>query len=129
MQYHILPGTHITHDGWRGYNFWGDDDLLCTEEVHNHAHGDFGFGINSTSHIEHTWAHMKNQIKNIYNIIPKTNFIFYFREAEFRLNLCQETDQRKEIIFKDILKCAYDTHKFEFFKEEDIYVYDNYENF
>lgn len=124
---HILPGTHITHDGWRGYNFWGDDELLCTEEIHDHGGGDFGTGKNSTSNIEHTWSHMKNQIKNIYNIIPKTNFIYYFREAEFRLNLSKKTDSQKENYFKKVLKYVYEMHEYEFYSEEEIYDFDNYD--
>ena len=62
---HILPGTHITHHGWAGYNFWGDDELVCTEEIHHHGGGDFGEGEYSTSHIEHSWAQMKSKIKSI----------------------------------------------------------------
>ena len=43
---------------------------------------------------------MKNQIKNIYNIIPKTNFIYNFREAELRFNLSIKMDSQKEKYFK-----------------------------
>ena len=92
---HILTGTHITHDWWSGYNFWGDDELLWTEEIHNHGERDFGIGKNRISNIEHAWPQMKNQIKNIYNIIPKTNFIYYFRKAEFRLNICKKKMEKK----------------------------------
>ena len=70
---------------------------------------------------------MKNQIKNIYNIIPKTNFIYYFREAEFRLNLSKKTDSQKENYFKKVLKYVYEMHEYEFYSEEEIYDFDNYD--
>ena len=47
-----MAGTHITHDGWQGYSFLKDDDSVWTDEEHNHAHGDFGYGKCITSHIE-----------------------------------------------------------------------------
>ena len=67
---------------------------------------------------------MKNQIKNIYNIIPKTNFIYYFREAEFRLNLSKKPDSQKEKYFKKVLKYVYEMHEYEFYSEEEIYGFD-----
>ena len=124
---HIEPGTHITHDGWTGYTFWGDDDLLCTEEVHNHGGGDFGVGVHSTSNIEHTWAQMKNKILSIYNIIPKNHFIYFFREAELRLSIAKLTNEKKEIIFKKILKNVYLLNEFDFYTEDEIISFDNYD--
>ena len=41
---HIVPGTHIIHDGWSGYIFLNDDDSVYTEEEHNHGAGNFGHG-------------------------------------------------------------------------------------
>ena len=33
-------------------------------------------GKNNKNHIEQTWSYIKNQIKNIYNIIHQINFIY-----------------------------------------------------
>ena len=75
---HILPGTHIAHDGWAGYSFLDDDDVsVWTHETHTHAVGDFGYGLNSTSHIEQFWGQLKAIIKKVYYIIPKKDFIYY----------------------------------------------------
>lgn len=41
---------------------------------------------NSTSHIEQLWQHLKQLIKEIYNIIPKNNFASFLREVEWRRN-------------------------------------------
>ena len=46
---HIQPGSHITHEGWKSNNFL---DSYWTYESHNHGHGDFGYDLNSKSHIE-----------------------------------------------------------------------------
>ena len=77
---HILPGTHISHDGWAGYNFWGDDELLCSEEVHNHGGGDFGVGDHSTSNIEHTWAQWRKKLP-LYIILYQKKISFIFLEG------------------------------------------------
>ena len=124
---HILPGTHISHDGWAGYNFWGDDELFCTEEVHNHGGGDFGVGDHITSKIEHIWAQMKKKITSIYHIIPKKNFIYFFSEAELRLNMSKFSDEKKEKSFKKKLKNVYLLNEFNFYSEEEIYSFDNYD--
>ena len=54
--------------------------------MHNHGHGDFGYSLDSTSHIEQLWNHIEHLIKSIYNIIPNTNFALFLKEAEFRRN-------------------------------------------
>ena len=46
----------------------------------NHRQGNFGHGIDSTSHEEQLWAHLKHIIKSIYYIIPKEYFILFLRE-------------------------------------------------
>ena len=57
VQNHILPGSHITHDGWDGYSFLdNNDESVWTHETHNHALGDFGYGLSSTIHIEQFWG-------------------------------------------------------------------------
>lgn len=53
-------------------------------DVHVHGGGDFGFGINSTSHIESIWSQLKTILKQIYYIIPHNNFSLFLREAEWR---------------------------------------------
>ena len=54
------------------------------------------------------------------------------RVDDQRLHLTVDRKKRikdKEVIFLDMLKFVYDSPKFEFFKKEDIYAFDNYENF
>ena len=58
-------------DGWRGYNFLDGNDSYWKHESHNHGGRYFGFGSHSTSHMEGTWSHLKNEIKSIYHINSK----------------------------------------------------------
>ena len=87
---HVEAGTIIISDGWPGYAFLGGEESFLEHETHSHIAGDFGFGLSSTSHMEDTWAHLKNEITAIYNCIPSNHFILYLREAEFRLRLSKK---------------------------------------
>ena len=66
------------------YSWLDDANSGYIHHVHNHGHGDFGIGFDSTSHIEQIWGRLKNLIKNIYYSIPHDHFVLYIREAEFR---------------------------------------------
>ena len=76
MKNHIAPGTIIPTDICSGYTFLDRDDSVWEHETYNHGAGNFGQGYHSTSNIEQTWAHIKNEIKNLYNILPKDNYIY-----------------------------------------------------
>ena len=93
MKNHIEPGTIIVTDGWPGCTFIDREDSVWKYEINNHGHGDFWVGVHSTLNIEHTWSHLKNEITNIHNIFPKEDYIYYIREAEFRLNICKKSDE------------------------------------
>ena len=74
---HVELGTTIVTDGWAGYSFLESDNSVWPHEIYNHEAGNFGLGSHSTSHIEVTWSYLKSLITNIYNIIPKTNYIYF----------------------------------------------------
>ena len=102
---HIEPGTLVATDGWSGYRFLDNPDSSVWEhEIHNHGAGDFSYGERSTSHIEHTWNNIKQEIKLIYGSTPHKNFIYFFREAEFRLNISKKSNKEKLNIFRKILE-------------------------
>ena len=52
VQDYIENGNTIITDAWRSYNFLDNADSEIQHLVHNHGHGDFDLGQNSTSHIE-----------------------------------------------------------------------------
>lgn len=55
--------------------------------IHSHAAGEFGFGEESTSHIELLWSSIKYLIKKLYNMIPSKIFYTFLKEREFRYNI------------------------------------------
>lgn len=73
-----------------------------TREVLIYDTYDFGFDINSTSHIEIIWSQLKATIKNIYYIISHRNFLGYLREAEQKVK-----NKNKHLIEKinDFFNC------------------------
>jgi hypothetical protein len=123
---HIEAGTTILTDSWAGYSFLDSYNSVWLHEIYNHGAGNFGIGFHSTLHLEVTWSHLKSQITNIYNIIPKTNYIYFIREAEFRLNICKKSDGEKLNIFKSLLRIVFDLNNYEFFDESEILSFDNY---
>ena len=50
-----------------------------------HGGGDFGIGIESTSHIKSRWGQIKSKIKEIYHIIPPKQFILFVKECEYKI--------------------------------------------
>ena len=64
----VEKGNIIVTDGWSGYSFV-KSLAFYSRDVHIHGGGDFGLGVNSTSHIESIWSQMKAILKHIYYII------------------------------------------------------------
>ena len=114
--------------GGSGYRFLDNpNSFVWDHEIHNHGAGDFGYGERSTSHIEHTWNNIKQEIKLIYGSIPHKNFIYFFREVEFSLNISTKNSKEKLNIFRKILEYVYNLNEFDFYNEEEIKSFDNYD--
>ena len=84
------------------YN-WLDADNNYIHSVHKHGHGDFGYGQESTSHIEAAWGNLKSIIKNLYYSVPNSNFILFLHEEECRCSLSWFSDIKKWSEFMDVL--------------------------
>ena len=63
-------GNNIITDGLTSYNFLDRIDSGYTHIKFVHGGGDFGFGRESTSHIESIWSQIKAKIKDTYYTIP-----------------------------------------------------------
>ena len=68
-------GNEIVTDGALFYNWLDNPQNGYEHSVHNHGHGDFGAGVDSTSHIEQLWHNLKHIIISIYYIIPFEKYI------------------------------------------------------
>ena len=84
---HIKRGNIIVSDDWTGYIWISNIEYGYVHSAHNHGHGDFGWGLDSTSNIENILAYLKSLIKRIYNNIPYKNFILFLHEAKFRRSI------------------------------------------
>lgn len=84
---HIETGNIITSDGWAAYSWLDLPFSGYVHSVHNHGKGDFDNGLDSTSHIETLWSHLKTIIRKIYYIFPHEHFVLFFKKAEFRRNI------------------------------------------
>ena len=80
---YIEEGNSIITYGCSGYNFLNNNPSYY-HITHIHGGGDFGFGIQSTSHIESLWAIIKAKIKSIYKVIPNSNLMKLVKEVEFK---------------------------------------------
>lgn len=99
---YIDTGNAIITDGWPGYLFLNAPDSGYIRYSHIHNLGPFGFGFQSTSHIEGLWNHLKKKIKKIYHIIPNKNIMKFIREAEYKyINRTNNYDEK----IKDFFDC------------------------
>ena len=75
------------------------------EYTHNkdiHGGGDFGYALNSTSHIESIWGQLKSCLKNIHYVIPNQNIYLFVKEAEWRIkNRNKNIDAKIKVFFDD----------------------------
>ena len=108
----------IISDGWTGYAFLDSDNSEYLHDTHNHGHGDFGFGLNSTSSIESLWNSLKNKIKKTHHIIPSKNFIRFLRESEWKYINRNKTYEQKIKEFFDCFNFLQNVKDVEFEKNE-----------
>ena len=92
----------IVSDGWAGYNFFNSTESGFNHITHLHQGGIFGFGLQSTSHIEAIWNVIKAKIKNIYHFIPSFHLMHFVREAEYRYIIRTKSEDDK---IKDLFEC------------------------
>ena len=69
---------------WSGYEFLDNIHSGYHHIKYNHGRGQFGLGLQSTSHIEAIWGILKQKIKSTYNVIPSKNIMHFITEAEFK---------------------------------------------
>jgi hypothetical protein len=95
-------------------------DSQYSHSIHNHGYGDFWIGLDSTAHIEQLWSQLKQIIKQIYYIILSEKYILFIREAEFRVNIKNLSEEQKQNEFIDIIKYIQNTEIYNLL--DDIYL-------
>ena len=63
----------------------------------------------------------------MYNIILHKNFILYLKESEYRFITNKFNDTQKEEYLRKILKIVYELNNDEFYDEEELIDFDNYD--
>ena len=116
----VAKGNFIITEGWAGYNFLDSNDSGYTRKRHDHGDSDFGYGRESTSHIESIWAQIRAKLKEIYHSIPHRNFMKFVREIEFKIKIRDKSYSEKIQYFFD----AFETNKT--VNDSDIDFIDNY---
>ena len=79
--------SFIITDGWAGYGFLDHEGSGYTSIKHIYVEGDFGFSVESTSHIESIWSQIKSSIKEKYHLYPYQVFMQFVREIEFKIKI------------------------------------------
>lgn len=84
---YIPRGNIIITDGALCYQRLNDPFNDYVNSLYNYGHGGFGYGLDSTSHIDSLWSNLKSIIKLINTVIPCEIFSFILSEVEFRRNI------------------------------------------
>ena len=121
---YIEEGNSIITDGCSGYNFLKNNPSYY-HITHIHGGGDFGLGIQSTSHIESLWAIIKSKIKSTYKVIPNSNIMKFIKEAEFKYCLKDKFYEERIVTLFESFKLIQnvsdvDLGKNEFYEDENV---------
>lgn len=82
---YIPSGNRIITDGWSGYDWVDPPNSVYYRYRHIHGQNDFGLGIESTRHVESILSQLKMEILSTYKSIPGYNFLYYLKEAEWKI--------------------------------------------
>ena len=92
-------GKHIVTDDWNSYDFLDAPNSGYIRTKHIHRGGDFGYGRDSTSHIESIWGQIQSLLKETYHSVPGKSFLSFVREIEFKLKTRHLNSEEKIINF------------------------------
>ena len=116
----IPPGNHIISDGWNAYSFLNDPHSGYRHSVHVYGRNDFGFGLDSTNHIESIWGILKLELKRVYTTIRSKNFLYFLCESEFKYKNKTLSNEEKLEKFFEIYCLLIDSEvEFDLLKSDD----------
>ena len=120
IRHHVGTGNNIVKDGWGAYNWMNSFNSGYWRVIHIHGHHDFGYGTESTSHVESVWGGLKQKLREFYMAVKTDNFILFLKEMEFRKKVAQKN--HNDIIRKlqFLINHIDSTVKFALFEKEDL---------
>ena len=118
VERYIKRSNKIVSNFCAGYAFLNQSNSGYSHLTFNHYQGQFGEGINSSSHMESFWAFLKNNIKKIYHCIPSKNLLYFVKEGELRYILREKSDFETLSYMETKFKYCYDGCNFDLYSEE-----------
>ena len=85
IEKNVQKGNNIITGGWSAYNFLDMPNSGYLRSRHVHGGGDFGYGRDSTSHMEYIFAQLQAKLKETYHSIPSKSFLSFVREIDFKI--------------------------------------------
>ena len=124
IKQHIGTGNNIVTDGWGAYGWMDANNSGYNRIIHIHGHHDFGYGEESTSHVESLWADLKQKLKSFYIAVKPNNFIYFAKEVEWRKKISNKSNNEKLNNLMDIFNHIANTTNSELFEKEEIEDFD-----
>ena len=95
IKQHVGTGNNIVTDGWGAYGWMNAHNSGYNRIIHIHGHHDFGYGEESTSHVESVWGDLKQKLSSFYVAVKPDNFIYFAKEVEWRKKVSQKSNANK----------------------------------
>ena len=114
VQKFIKRGNTIISDAWAGYDQISlpNHGYTYIRHVHIYGHGQFGYGDESTLHIQKLWSVLKTIFRRIYVTIPCGYFNLFLREIESKYLISNKNDNEKLNELLDIFDYVSNTANF-----------------
>jgi len=82
---YIQKGNNIVSDQWPGYNFLSLPDSGYRHFSHNHSNGAFGFGLQSTSHIESIGVCISKRFMQLTILFPQKKLCISLKKQNINI--------------------------------------------
>ena len=124
IRQHIGTGNNVVTDGWGAYNWMNSVNSGFNRIIHIHGQHDFGYGEQSTSHIESVWSDLKQKLSAFYVAVREENFILFVKEMEWRMKISHKNNIEKIKNLQFIFNHVANTVKYDLFTLEELKDYE-----
>ena len=91
IRHHVGTGNNVVTDRWGAYNWMNSHNSGYNRIIHIHGHHDFGYGSESTFHVESIWGVLKQKLHSFYVAVKSDNFILFAKEMGLEKKFPKET--------------------------------------